>query len=338
MCGLTGFALHPDSDADTRTKATLVFTDLMWNLERRGKHATGIATNRGYLFKKAVDVRTLVKSSVWDTIVDATRESTITLGHVRYSTHPQNTHLDASAHPFVEGRITGAHNGIIYNWRDVATTYDIVTDETSNDSQAPFWLLDRIKNPVKALDTLDGYWALTWIKGDSLFMCRTSDAPLTCAYVPSLRTLFWHSEYVMLKEVLAMNEIADFEIWDVKPNTIYRFSPAAFDANGTNRQTIDAPFNGRKSKTSAKDSWRTSGGVTTRQQLPSPYLTTRVRHVEPIVAVTNAKQLDAELRKPGRVVSLLDLERRLDVALATIAELRERLDALEGAGTVDVPF
>ncbi len=272
MCGLAGYARA--QNAPQHDAAKIIFEELMLAIRHRGHHATGIAVRRDgqtSIWKKAAPVDVVVGSIPWkSTMYDVDAKATIVQGHVRHATHA-NAHDDDAAHPFTEGKITGCHNGIIHNWREIGK--EMKRPDWINDSQAPFGLLDAFKNPADALDHLDGYWALSWTKGESLFFSRTNDAPTAVAYVPSIRTLFWNSERAVLKRVLDSAKIGDYELWETKPNTVYRYSPSQFSKDSANGAKSDAPFRGRKvsksgsfnsarptsstSQLSIEDSWRT---------------------------------------------------------------------------------
>ena len=272
MCGITGFARHPEGR--DFPLAWEIFEMMMLQIKHRGTHATGIAVqqNESFVWKKAAPVDKVLSSDPWKSVEKKiTDDATVIQGHVRWATH-NNAHLDEAAHPFVEGKITGVHNGIIHNWKSIAET--LKRDDMINDSQIPFAMLNEFKNPAKALDTMNGYWALTWTKGNSLFLCRTTDAVLSCAYVPSMRALFWNSEAKILRATLIEAGIDKFELWDVKPSTIYRYTPTMFDAKGTNGDKVDAPFRGRHVSQNAKFDSAHSTITTWKDKTPRSPMTT----------------------------------------------------------------
>ncbi len=160
-----------------------------------------------------------------------TDDTEVLIGHTRYATH-NNAKLDEAAHPFKDGRVVGAHNGMIYNWAKIER--ELKRKDMIVDSQAIFALLNVCKDPAKALEYLEGYFALSWTKGKSLFLARSSDAVLSCAYVPKMRTLFWNSESANLIKVLAKHNVGGYELWQTQPDTIYRYDPSLFDEKGTN--------------------------------------------------------------------------------------------------------
>lgn len=287
MCGLTGFARHPD--APGLDALSLGFMELMARMEHRGHHATGLAINnqdQTEIYKWAAPVTTVVKSDPWGAaIARITPATTVVQGHVRHATHANAGDANA-AHPFQVGRIVGAHNGIIFNWQNVERKLREkfeVPAETPGlivDSEVAFMALDLIKDPIQATDLLDGYWALTWTKGKSLFLCRTQQAPLSAAYIPKWRALVWHSERHILQNVLGQMGAGGgdgYDIWEVVPGTIYRYAPNTFTDKGSRVEKRNAPFRGRKENhgnfnsvrpgESTNASWKTrSSGVVTPQR------------------------------------------------------------------------
>lgn len=220
--------------------------------EVRGHHATGVAAvggDRPFLLKRAVEASKFVKSALYQETMQGLAENTpILLGHTRHASH-SNGHLDEAAHPFQDGAIIGTHNGVIYNWREIeaklrdAEKTPAETPHWINDSQAPFALLDRIKDPVKALDTIDGWFALAWTRGKTLYFARTQ-IELSAAYVGSLRTLFWSSDAAVLRSTLDAAGITGYDQWLFNKNTVYQYNPMKFDAKSANGTKRDAPFRG----------------------------------------------------------------------------------------------
>lgn len=227
----------------------MIFCDLLVATERRGHHATGLAATGGadpFVWKIAAPASSVVKSkSFHDEAINKITEATqIVIGHTRFATQ-NNAHLDEAAHPFVQGRVVGAHNGIIYNWRDLNGRM-FKGEEWIVDSQAAFALLDKAESPAKALEQLEGYFALTWIKNRQLFLARSQEAPLSCAYVPQMRTLFWNSQRDVLEGILKKANIGTYELWETKPNVIYAYKPKRFTELGTGVDRTEIEFKSQK--------------------------------------------------------------------------------------------
>jgi glucosamine 6-phosphate synthetase-like amidotransferase/phosphosugar isomerase protein len=270
MCGLAGFARHPNGeDAEL---ATLIGLDLLLAMQSRGTHATGIAAfgDESFICKSAVPASVAIDSKPWqEAISRITDKTTVLLGHTRHSTHPANTRLDEAAHPFRIGNVVGAHNGMIQNWRDV---WNQIGNKNQPlwivDSQAAIGALDAIDDPVKALDTLDGYWALSWMKRNDLYFARTSQAPLSVAYVTEMRTLFWCSTMVALEAVLKHAGLKKYDAYELGPNNVYRINPGKFDERGIHAEMKHAPFKGLRSAPTRSQLTVTSGGSKSRKPVP----------------------------------------------------------------------
>jgi hypothetical protein len=259
MCGHAGFARQPGHSDISLIRQ--INESLIRGIAHRGKHATGIATVGGsnpFIWKWAVDPLRAVSSEPWAKLMDDLAADTpYGISHVRYATQ-NNAHMDAAAHPFRIGKVTGAHNGVIRNWNELRSKVQggkgwIV------DSEAAFALLNAHDNPNEALDHLDGYWALVWTRDGKLHFARDNKAPLAAAYVPTLRTLFWCSELDVLRRVLKAHLSVPFEAWGCEPKTIYQYDVNLFTAEGTGVVKSDATFRGQGAD--VKVDQRTNGGA-----------------------------------------------------------------------------
>lgn len=300
MCGLAGYARHPDGK--DHELATLIGLDLLLAMQARGTHATGIGVfgkDEAFICKSAVDAKTALDSAPWkDALGKIGQDTTIVLGHTRHSTHPSNTKLDEAAHPFHIGKVVGAHNGMIGNWREV---YNALGNKNGApwivDSQAAIGALDAIDDPVKALDQLDGYWALSWVKGDTLYFSRTPGygAPLAVCYVPEMLTLFWASNLNVVEAIVKKAGIKDYNAFDLGDRSIYKVDPTAFDEKGPHLTHKHAPFKGLRSTPTARQIAATSGGKGGRRgngPLPRSEVRTLVGGMTPDEVVELCKKHD----------------------------------------------
>lgn len=242
MCGHAGFARHPEAKGFKASKRIL--TDMMQGIEHRGRHATGFAALGGsddFIFKIAMKISELVKTERWAHEVDKIKEDTrVVIGHTRWATLP-NAHIDSAAHPFSIGATIGAHNGIIGNWRALATREN---QKWEVDSEAAIYLLDKHNDPSEALDQLTGDFALAWVKGEMLNFARNPARPLVLAYVAKWSTLYWCSERDVLVKALKSVGVTtkQMEVYHPAPMTIYSFDTNAFDTNGSH--AVKATFKG----------------------------------------------------------------------------------------------
>ncbi len=239
MCGLAGFARQPD--APGLKKVVKIHKRLMLAAEKRGKHATGFAVlgiEESFIRKWAISMSGIVNSGIYERQVASAIPDDVTymIGHTRYATLP-NKHDDDAAHPFAFSKTIGCHNGSITNWRELQR--DNQQDGWVTDSQAALWAIDVERDPRTALKKLDGWWALAWVKGGVLSLTRTEEKPLSVAYVPKLKTLFWASEREALERALKKAKVKG-TVWGLTEDTIYEFRPADFgdDANSKERPVV----------------------------------------------------------------------------------------------------
>ena len=116
MCGIIGFT--------GKLKAQDVLLTGLASLEYRGYDSAGIA-----YFKDTGKIslrKTVGKVKDLRAICDDDNNSTCGIGHTRWATHGGVT--NANAHPHKVGQVALIHNGIIENYHDLATKYDL-TDE-----------------------------------------------------------------------------------------------------------------------------------------------------------------------------------------------------------------
>lgn len=215
MCGLAGSFTQASKKELTdkqRLRRARVLEGLLIANASRGTDATGIATICGdercvykrakpsYQFVDDVTARKHMRTS-----------APLVIGHTRYGTTGKN--IDINAHPFEEGNIIGAHNGVISNYTQIDTALREAQgiaakdyDYSSVDSQAVFRLLDHMGpgGYIEALGQVRGSAALVWHdkrNRDGLWIVRHNN-PINLAFVPNMNTLFWSSQYDHLSSVL----------------------------------------------------------------------------------------------------------------------------------------
>lgn len=246
MCGLAGFARHPEGSGLKASKRVLA--TMLLNIEHRGHHATGIACVGGendFIWKIAQRVSDIHKSGTLQKEIDKLTDGMLAvIGHTRWATLP-NAHVDSAAHPFRFGRTVGAHNGMIRNWTELRAKYGKQDADAAGwivDSEAAFYLLDRFDDPTKAIAQLRGGYSLTWAKDGMIYFVRNTN-PLVCAYVRKWKALYWCSERAPMEHALRSVGLSDkdVEYWTPNTDTIYALDPTKFDEDGSHATKTDCP-------------------------------------------------------------------------------------------------
>lgn len=333
MCGLTGYARHPKGDLPLTARS--LFADLLHRTESRGTHATGMAAWRAdgarHIRKTAVRATEAMKSTPWQESLNALDGQTMcVIGHTRYATQP-NKHLDEAAHPFVVGKVVGAHNGIIYNWRELHKELEW-KKEWIVDSQAAFGALHKEDEPLNALRKLEGYFALTWVKNQRLFLCRSDAAPLSVAYVPSMRAMFWNSEKGVLRDALALAGIkaTEYQMWEAEANCLYEYDPMKFTVEGTKALKVRAKdkWGGGGRRPTAAELARTSGGRGGSWDPYAPPFTQPYSDgAEGFLRAGRTDNGYALTRAPMTSAALELAVKRMEVSMADLKSENERLSA-----------
>jgi hypothetical protein len=139
------------------------------------------------------------------------------IAHTRM-TSMGNDVTDENAHPFVEGSVIGAHNGIINNYMQIDRTVNV-------DSQAVFRLLDSYPDAYdRVFPKVSGSCALSWWDArepDAMFLVAHNN-PMSAAFVPRIKTIFWTSVLEHLEAVLRTAYGNAVQYMEVKKDTIYR--------------------------------------------------------------------------------------------------------------------
>ena len=229
MCGLAGFARHPD--APGLDQAIIINRNLTVLAQARGRHATGFAVigpSRSFIKKWAIDFDELLENGIYKKEVekDFPIDTRYLMSHTRYATLA-NKKDDAAAHPYQFSSLVGCHNGTITNWQKIAK--DNQQADWLTDSQAALWLIDTMEDPANALMALDGWWALVWVKDGKLHLTRTDERPLAVAYVEQIKTLFWASNEKDLHDVLSRAGLKH-KAWELTHDMIYQFNPKKFNS------------------------------------------------------------------------------------------------------------
>ena len=238
MCGIFGFAKTSGRQSDNQMRILRdVFTELTDESSIRGTDSTGfsiIDSDNRFTYKTLKDSSTLVDTDTWDNdiISKITRDTTIVMGHVRLATHGKVK--VTNAHPFTVGNVTGVHNGVIYNYNQVAKSMGKSVPEV--DSQVLFQSL--YKNEMnKAFENIEGDFALTWVKDSNrkVHLARESGRPIVVAYWKKARILFWASTKNIMQDAI-LNAGLVLPIQEVPEDYIYTYNVDAFNSTPNREQ------------------------------------------------------------------------------------------------------
>lgn len=218
MCGITGYITTKPNYNNARAFKALILAN-----EKRGGQSAGVYTSaNNTILKKAVNPFDFI-ATIDDNILATSK---LVLGHTRLAT--TGAIKDANAHPFNYGAITGVHNGIVYNFREVLPNARV-------DSEAIFYQLNKSNNNAKkALKKLSGLFAIAWTNGQGDLMLVRDGEPLAIANVDN--TLYFNSELNTLTAILyatygkpiTAQELPEETMLTIKPNLTTTTQPIKF--------------------------------------------------------------------------------------------------------------
>jgi hypothetical protein len=233
LCGIVGIASNYLSDTE---KA--IFSELMLLSSWRGSESSGVLSlkrmwdkdKKEDLFttkmrKDAVDPWTFVGSEDMKAVMDG--GSTIfALGHTRAPT--QGKVVKENSHPFSFSNVIGVHNGTIHGKFPHR-------DEFETDSESLYKLINEvgIDEALKEINNLaiEPAYALVFYdrKAKTLNFIRNEKRPLFLAWNAHEGTMFWASEYGMIRFVLdrrgvKLSEKKGFTPFLIPPHELFTFN------------------------------------------------------------------------------------------------------------------
>lgn len=228
MCGIYGIAKSPTPYTEGQLNIVKkVLREIAIDSETRGSHSSGIARvgSSTRIHKSLLPSSKFVDTKEYNESVKSLKDdSFILLGHTRFAT--EGAVVKSNAHPFRVGDVVGAHNGCVYNIKEMQTKLD---KQCPVDSQLIFKAINDNDNIQDAIKNFDSDFALSFVKTNPmiLYLCRESNRPLHVAYIPSLKTLFYASESDFLEDALIMNNIEP-DVFSLNKNTLYTFDVTKF--------------------------------------------------------------------------------------------------------------
>lgn len=221
MCGLCGSFTQQGTVLSKRDRLTRAraLEGLVIANQVRGTDSAGVAAIK---YDGTYDLRKIATHPARfvnqpETQALLRTDAPLMIGHTRM-TSMGNDVEDKNAHPFVEGNIIGAHNGIINNYQQLDHTVRV-------DSQAVFRMLDQFPDePATVMNRVNGSCALSWYDmrdPEALYLVAHSN-PLAAAIVPRINTVFWSSVDDHLESVMRVAYGTSVNFINIKPDTIYR--------------------------------------------------------------------------------------------------------------------
>lgn len=220
MCGIAGFSLHPNDDT---TEARRLTRSLFAAIEERGRHASGAAwTESGEVWLDKAPLKGSIYGPLLTEALPA--DSRTAILHTRYATQGDPSDNNNN-HPFALPGLTGIHNGIVDNDRDIFDLLN-VKPTTEVDSEAIFALLVHggFDHPADALELVEGDAAVAWLPtdaGDDLNLARLRGRPLALARLKS-KSLVFASTESLLRRACNQAGVAVDKLVNVKEGTYIR--------------------------------------------------------------------------------------------------------------------
>lgn len=227
MCGILGL-LTTDTYA---LKGEAFLKDALLVSQVRGMHSTGlmqIGTSGDIgMFKKAVNASTFIDEADAKTILGKAGRSRVTVGHVRHATSGAKD-VDENAHPFRitradKSEIIGVHNGSFRDWKNKKNSKDIDVDSA--------WAFQMIADEnADAFEYFNGPFALVWYDTrtpDVLYMARNKERPLNYFVTEDGKSMYFMSELGSLGWVAGRNEMKkkqEIGYRYLEPGLLYQFS------------------------------------------------------------------------------------------------------------------
>lgn len=199
MCAIYGF-LDYGKKVSTKMQKTLI-RQLSVAAECRGTDATGIS-----YVKDGAIVTFKQPKPAHKTKLYFPKDTSAVIGHNRFTTQGSEK-KNCNNHPF-EGRTPEhgfalAHNGILYNDREIRRMHQLPLTQIETDSYAAVQLLEQEKSlnmeSIRQMaETVEGTFVFTILRSDNTLFLVRGDNPLTIYHFPALGLYV----YASTKEIL----------------------------------------------------------------------------------------------------------------------------------------
>ncbi len=232
MCGQVGIIFGTKRrQQEEIDHLTSIFTDLLVLSEKRGRHATGVATlnrfGRHSLHKQPVPAHEFVRHSAYRKVLrGVNNRTTILMGHTRWQTRGDAGN-NLNNHPIKAKYTIGTHNGTITNADYLFWRYGLPR-EAEVDSEVIFRIADSVLHQsrydipklIERLSLCQGEMsAVMASKTDpETIIIIKGDKPLEFRYHAQCRVLLYASESIFLDTVVA--GMSGYEVLNVNPVSI----------------------------------------------------------------------------------------------------------------------
>lgn len=218
MCGIFGMMLKSDCSISEAQRGVLTYILANEN-DRRGKDSWGFAAinednkilvrhGLGYLAPEAVQL------FGYDRF----------MAHTRWATQGKKSMVNS--HPFLIGRIVGAHNGCLWNHEELNRKYG---RQCSVDSMHIMHHLDEGLD----FDDLEGYGVIEWFEDNdpsAVYLCQLSKSGELCIVgigpdSDNVEGVVWSSDERHLENALEAAGVEQWFKYDVRPEQVYYAKP-----------------------------------------------------------------------------------------------------------------
>jgi len=177
MCGICGFYKTKKAHGDIWGLITNAFI----NIQSRGQDASGMGYYNGVknvngFVKIGDNAESLIKNQSFTDVMKNKKNMTTAVFHTRHATHGKATE-NVNNHPFMLRDLLWIHNGIIWNYKELAEKYALPYSSEC-DSYIIGLLIDYylgkklsiVDAITKAVEELDGYFAIALLYNGKLYL------------------------------------------------------------------------------------------------------------------------------------------------------------------------